>query len=112
MARASEVLDLSHLRRFTAGNRRLEAEVLQLFAGQAPLTLRAMQQAGCEKAWRDAAHTLKGSAGAIGAFTVARLAAEAEAVRADPSAWPRLFSELEQALAEVRDLIWALPPDA
>lgn len=104
-------LDLAHLRRFTAGNRALELEVLGLFAAQAPLTLRAMQHAASEKAWRDAAHTLKGSAYAVGANAVARTAAEAEQARAEPQRWSEILVRLEQAIGEARAFI-ALPPEA
>jgi HPt (histidine-containing phosphotransfer) domain-containing protein len=100
-AQPCPVLDLDHLRRFTGGNRALEREVLALFAEQAPRTLRDMQLAATEKAWRDAAHTLKGSAYAVGANVVASTAAEAEALRADPSRWPQIIDRLDKALREV-----------
>lgn len=99
--RTSAVLDLQHLRRFTGGNRALEREVLALFSEQAPRTIRDMQLAAGEKAWRDAAHTLKGSAYAVGATVVASTAAEAEMLRADPSQWPQMIERLVKALRDV-----------
>ncbi len=98
-------VDLTHLRRFTLGNRALEREVLQLFADQAPKTFQHLESASTEKAWRDAAHTLKGSAAAIGALAIARTAAEAEALRGEPSAWPDMLLRLEAALAEACSFI-------
>ena len=98
-------VDLAHLRRFTAGNRALEREVLDLFVEQAPRTLRAMQLAGSEKIWLDAAHTLKGSAFAIGANVIARTAAEAELLRGQPQRWPEVLSRLEQAIRDARNFI-------
>ena len=101
----SPPVDLNHLRRFTLGNRDLEREVLQLFADQAPATLRQLQTAVSEKAWRDAAHTLKGSAAAIGAIEVARMAAEAEMLRGDPRAWPGLIERIRGSLGQARAFI-------
>lgn len=98
-------LDLTHLRRFTAGNRALEREVLELFVEQAPRTLQAMQLAGSEKSWLDAAHTLKGSAFAVGANVIARTAAEAELLRGQPQRWPEILCRLEQAICDACDFI-------
>lgn len=69
-------IDLEHLRRMTLGDAGLECEVLGMFcvqAAQAVDTLAALP--------RDAgllAHTLKGSARAIGAFRVADAASRLE----------------------------------
>jgi HPt (histidine-containing phosphotransfer) domain-containing protein len=106
-AAARPSLDLSHLRRFTLGNRELEREVLQLFADQAPRTLRDMQLASSGKAWRDAAHTLKGSASAVGANNIARAAAEAEKLNGDPDTWPEMLERLRSAVLEARAFIAA-----
>ncbi len=104
-AAPSVPVDLAHLRRFTAGNRVLEREVLDLFVEQAPRTLQAMQLANSEKTWLDAAHTLKGSAFAVGANVIARTAAEAELVRGEPQRWPEILSRLEQAICDARSFI-------
>ena len=100
-------VDLAHLRRFTLGNRALELEVLQLFAEQAPLTLGQMQVATSAKAWRDAAHTLKGSAAAVGAMAIARAAGEAEDHTDNPTAWPETIERLRQVVREARAFIAA-----
>jgi HPt (histidine-containing phosphotransfer) domain-containing protein len=71
-------IDRAHLRRYTMGNLALEVEVLQLFIGQAPSTLREMEHAACAKSWHMAAHTLKGSAKAVGAHRIARVSEQAE----------------------------------
>ncbi len=97
---AKAPVDLVHLRRFTLGNRDLELEVLQLFSGQAPLIVGRLQQAVTAKDWRDAAHTLKGSAGAIGAHGVARAAAEAELLVTDTASWPFGVAKIQLALDE------------
>ena len=71
-------VDLIHLRRYTMGDKQLEAEVLDLFAGELPKTVAALKRAATEEAWKMAAHTLKGSARAVGAWRLARAATVAE----------------------------------
>jgi HPt (histidine-containing phosphotransfer) domain-containing protein len=105
MADAAAPLDLAHLRRFTVGNKALEREVLELFSEQAPKTWEAMQLARSEKAWREAAHTLKGSAFAVGANEIARTAAEAELARGEPHRWPELLSRLDAAIRQAQAFI-------
>jgi HPt (histidine-containing phosphotransfer) domain-containing protein len=75
----SPVLDLEHLSRQTAGDRALEGELLALFEAQCA-RLRPLLAVGRLPGERaDAAHTLKGSARAIGAW---RLAAAADRLEA------------------------------
>lgn len=103
-------IDRGHLARYTFGNRALEIEVLQLFAAQAPHYLEALRAAATEKAWREAAHTLKGSARAVGAFRVADGAERAEALQGNQDAILRVRAviALEEALAAARSHIAAL----
>ena len=77
---AGEAIDRAYLARFTLGNAALEAEVLQLFADQLPVYLQALRAARARKAWKDATHTIKGSASAVGAWRLARFAEMAERV--------------------------------
>lgn len=74
-------IDLAHLRRYTLGDKALEEEVLRLFLAQLPETLAALRSAATERDWKIAAHTLKGSCRAVGAWRIASLAQEAEALR-------------------------------
>lgn len=76
-------VDLVHLARYTLGNRALEREVLELFRTQSTLYLQRLRDAVSDKAWRDAAHTIKGSARGIGAWYVAHTAEAAEKLDAD-----------------------------
>jgi len=71
-------VDMVHLARYTLGDKDLEREVLDLFAGEAPQRIAAFRQAHTEKEWKMAAHTLKGSARAVGAWRIAHLAQQAE----------------------------------
>src|SRR5262245_64507770 len=92
---AATAIDRADLARFTLGNESLAREVLELFAAQAPLYLAALQRASSEREWREAAHTLKGSAGAVGARQLQRLAELAERVgRGPPSAARQAEREL------------------
>lgn len=93
---ARPAIDRAYLARFTLGNTDLEREVLGLFAGQAPSYLDRLASARSPQDWRDAAHTLKGSAAAVGALHVAELAEVAERLdRAGPGA----ASDAERARA-------------
>lgn len=77
---AGNPIDRAYLARFTLGSAALEREVLELFAEQAPLYVERLRDASAGKAWRDAAHTIKGSASAVGAWRLARFAEMAEQV--------------------------------
>lgn len=103
-------VDLVHLRRFTMGDERLEIEILGLFADQLPITISALKNADSEKAWDMAAHTLKGSARAVGAWSLATIAESAE--RLDPSADPaernQVVRRLEEAAMAARRYIASL----
>ncbi len=88
---ATKPIDFTYLRRFTLGNKDLEREVLYLFAESAPGYLNALEQARTAKDWHDAAHTLKGSARAVGAWRVARSAEVAEKLRFDDDTDRRAF---------------------
>ncbi len=74
-------IDWAHLSRFTLNDRALEQEVLGLFAMEAPRYLARMQGATDRKEWMEAAHTLKGSARAVGAWAIAECAQAAETLQ-------------------------------
>ena len=61
-------VDFGHLEGYAAGDEALVEEVLGLFREQAALWLPLLDPASADDAWRDAAHTLKGSALGVGAF--------------------------------------------
>ena len=107
---AAAPIDRAHLARYTLGNLALELEVLDLFAGQAPMTLAQLAAARSEKAWRDAAHTLKGSARAVGAARIALLAEDAERLPAPPEGLARLrvIAAISDALDEAGSYIESL----
>jgi HPt (histidine-containing phosphotransfer) domain-containing protein len=77
-------VDFEHLEGYAAGDEALVEEVLGLFREQAALWLPLLDPASADDAWRDAAHTLKGSALGVGAFGVAKACEAAEAAFQGP----------------------------
>src|SRR5690606_27572679 len=76
-AAARAIIDRAHLQRMTLGDASLEREVLELFDRQAALLMERMRTADAQS-FKMLAHTLKGSAGGVGAFDVAQAAAMVE----------------------------------
>lgn len=104
-------IDLVHLSRQTFGERDLETELLRLFDRQSrQIVERLTEGPVAEARWRaELAHTLKGSARAVGAFAVA---AAAEAYELDARAGADLTRALsalagavEAAHAAIADLL-------
>ena len=99
-------IDIEHLKRMTLGDAGLEHEVLAMFAAQAVSLIGALAALPADAG--AVAHTLKGSARAIGAFRVAD-AAEALESRIqnhdDPS---EALAELGDAVAQARTAIDAI----
>jgi HPt (histidine-containing phosphotransfer) domain-containing protein len=96
-------IDIEHLGRMTLGDASLEREVLAMFSAQAASligTLAALPtDAGA------LAHTLKGSARAIGAFRVADSAGHLEAAIRSGNNPTHALTELNEAVAQARDAI-------
>ena len=103
-------VDIEHLRRYTLGDRGLELEILGLFVEQLPITIGALKNAPSEKEWGMAAHTLKGSARAVGAWPLATIAESAERLHGLPDADARcaVVHRLEAAAGEAREYIATL----
>jgi HPt (histidine-containing phosphotransfer) domain-containing protein len=83
---AATPIDMSHLARYTGGDRTLNTEILRLFNGQLSTMvdqlLTVLAQRDVRK-WREVTHTLKGAARGVGAFGVGEAAAAAEPI--DPA---------------------------
>lgn len=94
-------VDFSVLEATTAGMDDISEEVLGLFVNQAAIWA-PMLDVGTP-AWRDAAHTLRGAAGGIGAKNLARVCAEAEEATEGVAAGVlvRVRNALDEALADV-----------
>jgi HPt (histidine-containing phosphotransfer) domain-containing protein len=92
-------VDFRHLERFAAGDQAVVDEVLALFREQAAMWIRLLDPAAEDEAWRDAAHTLKGSALGVGAFALADECEAAElSAGADEAKRTRLLESVRDAL--------------
>ena len=101
------VLDRNHLARYTLGDAALEREVLGLFVDQIPETLDALDRAEGDEGRVMAAHTLKGSARAVGAGRLAAVAEAVERAAREGRATGALRADLAAACEEVRATIRA-----
>ena len=96
-------IDVQHLGRMTLGEAALENEVLALFAAQSSDLARHLATMPADAA--ALAHTLKGSARAIGAFRVADAAAGLETAMRNNGDIPKVLAALQNAVAEARTAI-------
>jgi HPt (histidine-containing phosphotransfer) domain-containing protein len=96
-------IDLAHLQRMTLGDSSLEREVLAMFAAQAAGLMDNLVKLPPDVA--ELAHTLKGSARAIGAFRVADAAEWLETAVRDHSDAAKALMALNDAVAEARSAI-------
>ena len=96
-------IDLEHLRRMTLGDTGLECEVLAMFSAQTVSLIGALAALPPEAG--ALAHTLKGSARAIGAFAVADAAARLEAAMQKGDDPLPSLAGLKDAVTEARAAI-------
>jgi HPt (histidine-containing phosphotransfer) domain-containing protein len=99
-------IDLTHLARMTLGNESLEREVLEMFSAQSAKLLGALADMPPDA--RALAHTLKGSARAIGAFAVADAAARLETQMKAGGDIAAALVDLEDAITQARIAIEVL----
>ncbi|MBA2588855.1 MAG: Hpt domain-containing protein [Alphaproteobacteria bacterium] len=103
---ADAPIDLSHLARYTGGDKSLNAEILRLFDGQVSemvSQLLGVLQQGDARRWREVTHTIKGAARGVGAFAMGEAAADAEPV--DPVSNPDRAIEVIEALRVEGDAV-------
>jgi len=102
------VLDLKHLRDFTAGDESLEREVLRMFLDNVPDYIRGLMDVP-NSAWAIQSHKIKGAARAIGAWNLAVQAERLEFLEVLPAIGSKerryLVIDLEDRIAAVRDQI-------
>src|SRR4051794_24988835 len=96
-------LDFEHLKRMTLGDAGLEHEVLAMFAAQSARLIGSLATLPSDAG--ALAHTLKGSARAIGAFAVADAAARLEAALASGADPSDLLAGLDEAVVLARTAI-------
>ena len=106
----AEILDLAHLSRQTMGDKDVEREVAGMFLDQTSAVLRAIREAARATERSDAAHQLKGSARAVGAWRVAAAAEIVERMDEDAPAERLLeaMANLHASVAEARAAIAAV----
>ena len=99
------LIDRAYLARFTMGNAGLEREILELFTGQMPRLVSDLRNATTHKEWTLAAHTIRGSALAIGARDLANLAQIAESLdwNMEPAERDRVREQAADAVALASD---------
>ncbi len=101
---AALVLDIDHFRHMTGDDPALQAEIVALFRGQALLWRRLIIPDAPVHTWRDAVHTLKGSARGLGLWKLAEACEAAEAATRlsapDAREIAAFLSEVQTALAE------------
>jgi len=99
-------IDIEHLKRMTLGDAGLQREVLAMFAGQAVGLIGTLATLPSDA--EALAHTLKGSARAIGAFRAADAAESLEAAMQSGDDPAQALAELNDAIAQVRAAIEAI----
>lgn len=103
------VIDCDHFQTMTGGDRELQVEVLGMFDEQTQLWRRLLIPDAPVHTWRDAAHTLKGSARGLGLWALAQACETAEALAKNGvTDGPVVAAELAKvraALDEAQDVI-------
>lgn len=104
------ILDTEHFRHMTGGDAALQAEIVMLFRGQAELWQRLIIPDAPVHTWRDAVHTLKGSARGLGLWRLAEACEAAEAATKACAPDSRIIArELAVVQAALTDALEALP---
>jgi len=99
-------IDIEHLQRMTLGDVSLEREVLAMFSAQAVSLIGSLATLPADTG--ALAHTLKGSARAIGAFAVAEAARGLEIAIQNGDDPTEALAELSDAVAQARCAIDAI----
>ncbi|HEY2662643.1 MAG TPA: Hpt domain-containing protein [Caulobacteraceae bacterium] len=97
-------VDFAYLEAYAAHDQGVVEEVLNLFCEQAALWRRLLDPHAASEGWRDAAHTLKGSARSIGAGALAEVCEAVELSGDDGMRTARLSQvgdALDVALADI-----------
>lgn len=98
-------VDFDYLEAYAGGEIAVVMEVLGLFREQAALWLPVLDSQASAEAWRDAAHSLKGTALGIGAAAMAQACLAAEGVASEDA------SHRQAARAQVLEAVQAVLAD-
>jgi HPt (histidine-containing phosphotransfer) domain-containing protein len=96
-------VDFAYLESYAGGDQQVVDEVLDMFREQAALWRRLLEPAAAAGGWRDAVHTLKGSARGIGAGALGDVCAAAETASDSgrPAALDQVRDALDLVLADI-----------
>lgn len=93
-------VDLVHLSKQTFGSKELENELLNLFLSHSQQCLIRLRNAETDTDWANAAHSIKGSARAIGAWAIGDRMEDFERLAATGT-----LADKTAAVGEIEDLI-------
>lgn len=108
--RAQADFDQPHLARYTLDNRDLEKEIIGLFLQQLPQIVAHLRTAPSQSDWKMAAHTLKGSAAAVGAVAIHASAMHLEQMPydVDVNVKSETLSALDQDVARFHRIVTSI----
>jgi HPt (histidine-containing phosphotransfer) domain-containing protein len=106
LAPGDDPIDMAHLTRMTLGDAGLARDVLAMFVKQTAQLLSSLATKPPDAA--ALAHTLKGSARAVGAFRVAASASDLETAIRHGGDTSQILAALDGAVAEARTSIEAI----
>jgi HPt (histidine-containing phosphotransfer) domain-containing protein len=99
--RHGKAIDFTHLDQYTLGDEGLQGELLRLFSMQLEAQMNELHGCTDAGAWKQAAHTLKGAARAVGVWQVAEVAERLETAGFDGGPGDaRDLADLREAAAE------------
>ena len=98
------MLDLDHLSRQTMGDRVLEREVFGLFVRQIDVLVGRLRSVRSRRERSEVAHTIVGSARAVGAFEIAEIVSRIEA-DGEEGDIARLADAVERTSAFIADYL-------
>ncbi len=102
-------VDISHFHAMTGGDGELQAEIIGLFRQQAEIWARLLIPDAPVQTWKDAAHTLKGSARGLGLWPLAQACADAELLASNGQKdGPAITAGLAKVRAALEEALQAL----
>lgn len=76
----NDIIDMDHLNKYVMGDDALRDEILEIFVEQINLMLSQFDVQQSDESWTLTAHTLKGAARGVGAWSIGELCEKAEAL--------------------------------
>lgn len=112
----SQPFDRAYFDMMTGADTALQVEIVGLFREQAELWRRQLIPDAPTQVWRDAAHTVKGSARGLGLFALGEVCADLEALAkggaVEGGLVTRALERVRDALREALDMLEPIAPAA